>query len=73
MTKSKIDSSPVIVGDRVIVAPLSGQIFALQIKTGEILWEYDTGSSIDASPSIANGKLIIGSLDGVLYCFGKKK
>jgi len=73
MTKSKIDSSPIVVGDRVIVVPLSGQIFALQIETGEILWEYDTGSSIDASPSFADGKLIIGSLDGVLYCFGKKK
>jgi outer membrane protein assembly factor BamB len=71
--RSKIDSSPIIAGDRAFFAAMSGEIYALSLATGETLWEYDTGSGIEASPSMAAGKLVIGSLDGVLYCFGEKK
>jgi len=67
---ARVDSSPVIVGDRVVVASTAGEIFILDLATGEPVWQFETGSSFLASPSVAGGKLVIGSLDGVLYCFG---
>lgn len=70
--KSKIDSSPVIAGDRVFFAATSGEVYALDLNSGKVVWQFETGSAIVASPALANGKLVIGTTDGVLYCFGEK-
>ena len=69
-TKARVDSSPVIIGNRVLFGTVGGVIYALNINTGEPVWQFVTGSSIVASPCVAGGKLVIGSDDGVLYCFG---
>jgi outer membrane protein assembly factor BamB len=71
-TKTKIDSSPVIAGERVFFGAASGEIYALDLSSGKVGWQFETGSAIVASPSVTNGKLVIGTLDGVLYCFGAK-
>ncbi len=68
--KSRIESSPVIVGKRVFFGTTRGVFITLDITNGEQLWKFETGSSIVASPSVANGKIYIGTEDGVLYCFG---
>lgn len=70
--KSRIESSPVIVGKRVFFGTTRGVFIALDITTGDQVWKFETGSSIVASPSVANGKIYIGTEDGVLYCFGEK-
>ena len=70
--KSRIESSPVIVGKRVFFGTTRGVFIALDIATGEQVWEFETGSSIVGSPSVADGKIYIGTEDGVLYCFGEK-
>ena len=70
--KSRVDSSPVIAGERVFFGTTGGVIYGLNIHSGEQVWEFVTGASITASPSVGGGKLVIGSDDGVLYCFGRK-
>lgn len=70
--KSRIESSPVIVGNRVFFGTTRGIFIALDITNGKKVWEYETASSIVASPSAADGKIYIGTEDGILYCFGKK-
>jgi len=72
-TKAKIDSSPVIAGQRVFFGAATGEILGLDVNTGKVVWQFETGSSILASPSIARNKLIIGTTDGVLFCFGSKQ
>lgn len=67
---ARLDSSPVIVGDRVFLGSKRGPVLALDKATGEPVWEFDTGSAIMASPAVASERLVIGSLDGILYCFG---
>jgi outer membrane protein assembly factor BamB len=71
-TKAKIDSSPVIAGQRVFFGAVSGEIFGIDLNSGKAVWQFETGSSIVASPAIAQGRLVIGTTDGVLYCFGEK-
>ena len=68
--RARIDASPVIVGDRVLVATTAGDIVTLAARTGEETFRFETGSSFVASPSVAGGTLVIGDLDGVLYGFG---
>ena len=70
--KSRIESSPVIVGKRVFFGTTRGVFIALDITNGEQVWKFETGSSIVASPSVANGRIYIGTEDGILYCFGEK-
>lgn len=67
---ARIDSSAVIVGNRVFIATTRGEVLALDLATGEPTWQYETGSAFTASPSVAQGRLVISSLDGVVYCFG---
>ncbi len=71
--KSRIESSPVIVGKRVFFGTTRGLFIALDITNGKKVWEFAIGSPIIASPSVADGKIYIGTEDGVLYCFGEKK
>jgi outer membrane protein assembly factor BamB len=68
-TRSRVDASPVIVGNRVFIAAESGEILALDIATGAHRWVFETGSAFEASPSVAQGFLVIGDLDGALYAF----
>ena len=68
-TKSRIESSAVIVGGRAFLGTTRGLLIALDVKTGEAVWEFATGSAIVASPSVAAGRLYIGAENGILYCF----
>lgn len=70
--KSRIESSPVIVGNRVFFGTTRGVFISLDITNGKKVWEFETASSIVASPSVADGKIYIGTEDGILYCFGEK-
>jgi outer membrane protein assembly factor BamB len=72
-TKSRVESSPVIVGNRVVAATTGGKIYLLDAATGVVKWEYDAGGSFIASPAVANGKIVLGNTDGTLYCFGSSK
>jgi outer membrane protein assembly factor BamB len=42
----------------------------LNLGTGALLWEFNTGAPLSSSPAIARGKIVIGAQDGKLYCFG---
>ena len=69
-TKARVDSSPVIAGDRVFFGSSDGNVYAVDVKTGKESWRFETGSAITASPAVAGKCLVIGTEDGVLYCFG---
>lgn len=71
-TKGRIDSSPVIVGERVFVGAGDGNLYAVKLATGEETWRFETGTGISASPAIAAGCLVVSTEDGVVYCFGAK-
>ena len=72
MTNGRVDSSPVVAGDRVFVASMSGLIYALSLDSGEVLWQYDTVQSYEAvNGARAHGGAIDGPgvviADGQLY------
>jgi outer membrane protein assembly factor BamB len=71
--KSRVESSPVIAGNRVIAATAAGKIQLLDTMTGNVKWEYDAGGGFTASPAVVDGRIILGNSDGTLYCFGSKQ
>jgi outer membrane protein assembly factor BamB len=72
-TRSRVESSPVIAGNRVVVATTAGKIYLLDTATGAVKWEYDAGGSFIASPAVVDGQIILGNTDGTLYCFGSRQ
>jgi len=68
-TRGRIDSSPVIVGDRVFVGSSDGNLYGVELKTGRERWRYETGAPVSASPSVAASSLVVANEDGVLFCF----
>ncbi len=71
--KNKIDSSPVIVGERVFVGSTDGRFYALDLANGEIKWEKQLNGGIIGSPAVAFRRLVIATDRGVVYCLGDKE
>ena len=67
-----VDSSPVIVGSRVLVGSDDGNVYGLDCKTGQVVWQFRAGGRVCALPAVAAGRLVIGNTAGELYCFGQK-
>ncbi len=70
----RVDSSPVIVGDRVFVGASDGCLYELELKDGKERWKFEIGRDVTASPAIGEGCLVIGGegSDEFIYCFGQK-
>jgi outer membrane protein assembly factor BamB len=71
VTKSRVESSPAVVGDRVYVGSNDGRFYVLNVATGAKVWEFNAGGPLSASPAVAEGRIVIGTQDGKLYCFGE--
>jgi outer membrane protein assembly factor BamB len=71
-TRSHVDSSPVIAGQRVIAATDRGVLYLLDAKTGEVKSQFEAGGHFAASPSVVDGRIVIPNADGTLYCFGEQ-
>jgi len=70
--RARVDSSPILVGDRLFAASADGSLYEIDTKTGEQSWLYEAGGGFTASPAVADGRLVIGNDDGVVFCFGAK-
>lgn len=71
-TRGKVDSSPVVVGDRVFIGSTDGNLYELNIADGKERWKFNAGKANAAT--VGEGVLVLGSesRDGKVYCFGKK-
>ncbi len=72
VTRGRVESSPVICGERVYVGSADGNLYVRGLADGRELQTEPLGTSILASPAVAAGRLVIGADDGMLYCFGEK-
>jgi eukaryotic-like serine/threonine-protein kinase len=73
-TRAKVDSSPVIVGNRIFIGCHDGNLYELGLADGKERWKFNAGKPISAAPAVGEGVLVFGSesRDGKVYCFGAK-
>jgi outer membrane protein assembly factor BamB len=69
---SQVNSSPVVVDSRVIVAGMDGRLYQLNVDDGAKLWEKQFPGGFVASPAVADERLVIATRRGVVYCLGSK-
>ncbi len=84
-TGGKVFSSPIIAQDgnvlqpysklksaQVVVGSSDGNIYALNLIDGKLLWTYKCNKAVLASPQIYNGRVFIGASDGVFRALDLK-
>lgn len=62
-------SSPVIVGQSVLVGSGDGGLYRLSLASGKVEWRAATGGRVRSSPAVGKNLAIVGSYDGQLYAF----
>ncbi len=60
-------SSPVVSGGRIFAGSSDGSLYALDAKTGAVVWHYETKDRIRATAAVADGTVYVGSWDGYFY------
>jgi outer membrane protein assembly factor BamB len=71
-TRNKVDSSPVIVGQRIFVGSTDSNLYVLDLAKGTEIARFELGSPIAGSPAVGDRCLVIGTDDGTIYCLGEK-
>jgi outer membrane protein assembly factor BamB len=64
--KLEIDSTPAVGYDKVFITGTNG-FYALDQKTGDLLWENETIKG-QSSPALHDGKVYVGAANGKVYC-----
>ena len=62
------ESTPVIVDGVVFIGDLDNRVFALDLESGDLLWEFTTEIGFYAAPAVQDGRVFIGNMDGFFYC-----
>lgn len=65
-------SSPVVVGQTVVIGAPDGAVRALDLTTGRVLWKVQTGGKVRSSPAAHGGAVMVGSWDGRVYALDLK-
>lgn len=65
--KGQYNEGGVISGDTVVIGNSDGDIYALDVESGSLEWQFPTGHRVWASPLIISDTVYIGSLDRHLY------
>ena len=58
------ESSPLVVGNKVIVGCECNTVFALDKRTGKTIWERHVNGAVKASPAYSNGIVYVGDYSG---------
>ena len=59
-------------GKLAFTANTIGELFALDIKTGQRKWVFQTGGKVYSTPAVANGIVVVGSSDNFIYAVNSK-
>ena len=60
------ESSPLVVGGLVIFGAWDHKVYALNVRTGKLVWSTTTDGEINSSPAYAGGTIYIGDNSGTL-------
>ena len=71
-TRGKVDGSPVVVGQRVVVGSLDGHLYILDLARGTELARFKLGL-INGSPAVFSQGIVVATFNGDVFCLTAKK
>ncbi|HKD34954.1 MAG TPA: PQQ-binding-like beta-propeller repeat protein [Gaiellaceae bacterium] len=72
VTMAPTESSPLVVGGLVYVGDWSGKVYALNAKSGRVVWTYQTGDKVKDGLAYAGGRVFFGSYDTHVYALSAR-
>jgi outer membrane protein assembly factor BamB len=63
------ETSPVVIGNRLYVGDWLGNVYALDKRTGRIVWTARTGGAVKGAVAVSGNRVYAGSYDGHVYAF----
>lgn len=72
LPKGGFESSPIIANDVVYLCDWDGRVVALNLISGEEIWQIKVDDSFTASPAYDDGRLYVGGVYGMVFCFDAK-
>jgi outer membrane protein assembly factor BamB len=66
-TEGEVKSTPIIDSNIVYVGSNDGNIYAIDLYSGQQFWAYKTDDSVEAAPLYINGIICAGTTGGILY------
>ncbi|GAB4371494.1 MAG: hypothetical protein Kow0042_14250 [Calditrichia bacterium] len=63
-----LNTSPLLIEDRIYIGSNQGQFFCLNKKNGETIWTYQKAGQIFGNPAAVNGKIYLANVKGGLMC-----
>jgi outer membrane protein assembly factor BamB len=70
--RGRIDGSPVVVGNKVIIGSMDGKLYQIDVRTGRVITQYEIGASISSTCAVSNGWIFVGCEDGSVYAFSTR-
>jgi len=64
---SEIKSSPVVVGDRLLIGSYDQHLYCLSTRNGAVLWKFKTGGPVHSTPGVAAGVAYVAGCDEVFH------
>lgn len=64
-----IESSPILVGDTVLVTASDGTFSALDRQSGKLIWQAKAGSPFFSSPAVSGNAVFVADFSGNVYAF----
>src|SRR5260370_12931717 len=73
VTRGRVESSPVVVGQRVYIGSGDRKFYVLDLAPGKESQRLTLDDEVTGSPAVAGDRILIGTRAGTLYCLGAKK
>ncbi|MEK6281380.1 MAG: PQQ-binding-like beta-propeller repeat protein [Acidobacteriota bacterium] len=64
-TDNEIKSSPVVVGDRLLIGSYDQNLYCLSTRNGAVLWKVRTNGPVHSTPSVSGGLAFVAGCDEV--------
>lgn len=64
---SRLESSPIVVGDALYIGSDKTDLFSLATKDGKVEWQFKAPAPVKASPSYSRGQILVGDYAGTMY------
>jgi outer membrane protein assembly factor BamB len=65
---SHLESSPVVVGNRLFLGDDKTNVVAVRASDGKVLWQFNSPGAIKASPSYHDGRVYVADYEGSMFC-----
>jgi eukaryotic-like serine/threonine-protein kinase len=62
---NEVKSSPVVVGDRLLIGSYDQHLYCLSTRNGSVIWKFKTEGPVHSTPSISGGLAFIAGCDEV--------